>query len=128
MKKNSPFLFFYLILFLFSCVQGKEIDEKESVKGWIPSYVLNGDSSTWITKNKDALITTPEAAAIVAKAAVISIYNEECAEKEQPYKIGSNEDSWFVHGTLQNEDCAGGTFWLSIRKKDGKIERYSHEK
>ena len=38
------------------------------------TYKLIGDSSTWTIGNKDVLIKTPEAAAIIAKAAVISIY------------------------------------------------------
>ena len=104
---------------------GWRIDEVR-IKGWIPTYTIEGDSSTWITSSKDTLIATPEAAAIIAKAAVISIYDEECA-KEQPYKIVSNSIYWIVSGTLR-DGYVGGTFTMVIRKKDGKIEHYYHEK
>ena len=126
--KNSVFVLpFLLIILLFGCGKGNEKDNETSVKGWIPTYKLIGDSSSWTTGNKDALITTPEAAAIIAKAAVISIYGEECAEKEQPYLIEPQKDCWVVRGSLQ-EGHIGGTFFVVIRKKDGKIEFYFHEK
>ena len=126
--KNSVFVLpFLLIILLFGCEKGNEKDNETSVKGWIPTYKLIGDSSSWTTGYKDTLITTSEAAAIIAKAAVISIYGEECAESEQPYKIDSSKDCWTVSGSLQ-EGYVGGTFFVAIRKKDGKINRYFHEK
>ena len=91
------------------------------------TYKLIGDSSTWTIGNKDVLIKTPEAAAIIAKAAVISIYSEWCAEKEEPYVIESFKDRWIIRGSLQ-EGYVGGTFFVAIRKKDGKIEHFFHEK
>ena len=126
MKYIAFVLHFFLILLLFSCGKGVERDKETSIKGWIPTYTIEGDSFTWITSNKDTLIATPEAAAIIAKAAVISIYDEECA-KEQPYKIVSNSIYWIVSGTLR-DGYVGGTFTMVIRKKDGKIEHYYHEK
>ena len=125
MKNGAFVLPIFLILLLFSC--GKGEDKETAIKGWVPSYTIEGDSSTWITANKDALVTTPEAAAIIAKAAVISIYGEECAESEQPYLIEPQKDCWVVRGSLQ-EGHIGGTFFVVIRKKDGKIEFYFHEK
>ncbi|MBR5653420.1 MAG: hypothetical protein IKX22_05000 [Prevotella sp.] len=71
MKKLFLFL---AIAFIICCSKGNEKENETSVKGWIPTYKLIGDSSTWTTANKDALIKTPEAAAIIAKAAVKSIY------------------------------------------------------
>lgn len=127
MKNRAFVLLFILILLLFSCGKGKGDDKETAIKGWVPSYKIEGDSSTWITANKDTLITTPEAAAIIAKAVVISIYGEECAEKEQPYLIEPQKDCWVVRGSLQ-EGHIGGTFFVVIRKKDGKIEFYFHEK
>ena len=126
MKYIAFVLHLFLILLLFSCGKGDEQDKETSIKGWMPTYTIEGDSSTWFTANKDTLIATPEAAAIIAKAAVISIYNKECA-KEQPYKIVSNSIYWIVSGTLR-DGYVGGTFTMVIRKKDGKIEHYYHEK
>lgn len=125
MKNGAFVLPIFLILLLFSC--GKGEDKETTIKGWVPSYTLEGDSSTWITANKDVLVTTPEAAAIIAKAAVISIYGEECAESEQPYKIDCGQNCWTVEGSLQ-DGHVGGTFFVAIRKKDGKINLYFHEK
>lgn len=125
MKNRAFVLLFILVLLLFSC--GKGEDKESAIKDWIPSYTVEGDSSTWITANKDTLITTPEAAAIIAKAVVISIYGEECAEREQPYKIDCGQNCWTVEGSLQ-EGHVGGTFFVAIRKKDGKINLYFHEK
>lgn len=127
MKNRAFVLLFILVLLLFSCGKGKGDDKETAIKGWVPSYKIEGDSSTWITANKDTLITTPEAAAIIAKAVVISIYGEESAEREQPYKIESSKDCWTVSGSLQ-EGHVGGTFFVAIRKKDGKINLYFHEK
>lgn len=127
MKKESFVPLYILSLLFLSCGQEKEQSLECPAAGWIPSYIIEEDSSWRISSSEGALIATAEAAAIIAKAAVTSIYDEECAESEQPYMIRSNPDTWVVSGSLP-DGYVGGTFSMAIRKDNGKIEHFYHEK
>ena len=67
MKKLFLFL---AIAFIISCSKGNEKENETSVKGWIPTYKLIGDSSTWTIGNKDVLIKTPDSAMFVYIAVI----------------------------------------------------------
>ncbi len=117
--RNIYIPFLYIILVVTSC--GKC---DVPTNNWVPVYKYEGEPYAITTGD---LITTPKAAAIVAKGVVKSVYGERCAD-EEPYVVSSNQNCWFVRGSLPNEDMAGGTFFVVIRKHDGKIERTFHEK
>ena len=80
---------------------------------------------------KKGMIPDKETAARVAEAIWLPLYGQEAIYEERPYRACLINDSvWIVRGTLYNPDnqVRGGTAYIAISKKDGRILQLLHEK
>ena len=58
----------------------------------------------------------------------VPIYGEQAIIKQRPYEVTLINDSiWSINGTLR-DGAEGGTFHMSIDKRDGRILNIWHDK
>ena len=78
--------------------------------------------------NKNGQILSPMDAVKVAEIVLFPIYGEKAIKEQRPYEVTLiNESVWSVNGTLE-DNSEGGSFHISIDKKDGRILSIWHEK
>lgn len=80
---------------------------------------------------KDGIVPDKETAARIAEAIWIPVYGEKDIYEERPYEAHLLNDSvWIVRGSLfdPNNEVRGGTAYIAISKKDGRILQMLHEK
>ncbi len=80
---------------------------------------------------KKGMIPDKETAARIAEAIWIPVYGGKDIYEERPYEAHLLNDSvWIVRGSLfdPNNEVRGGTAYIAISKKDGRILQMLHEK
>lgn len=73
----------------------------------------------------DGMIRTDSTAKRIAEAVWLQFYGEKIY-KEYPFKISLKDSIWVVEGTSQYDQ--GGTAYIEIQAKDGKILKMYHSK
>lgn len=72
-------------------------------------------------------IATEEIAVQVAEPILFKIYGEDQITDQKPYQVNLIDSVWVINGTLPVY-YSGGTFFMVLNKKDGKILSISHNK
>ena len=76
----------------------------------------------------EGIIPTPQDAARFAEVALSPIYGKEHIIGERPYSIRLiNNTIWSINGTLDAR-AEGGTFHISIDKRNGRVRSIYHDK
>ena len=77
---------------------------------------------------KNGIIISPSDASKLAEIVLFPIYGEQSIIKQRPYEVTLINDSvWSINGTLR-DGTEGGTFHMSIDKRDGRILNIWHDK
>ena len=139
--KKIPILAFTLLCLCFcSCSNSdrKRDDELKNDNILITdeSFVVEDTTITlfhddFTVNPKKGMIPDKETAARIAEAIWLPIYGEDIIYNERPYQANLINDSvWVVWGSLYNPDnqVRGGTAYIAISKKDGRILQLLHEK
>ena len=80
---------------------------------------------------KNGMVPDKETAARIAEAIWIPVYGEKTIYEERPYEAHLLNDSvWIVRGSLFDpyNEVRGGTAYIAISKKDGRVLQMLHEK
>ena len=64
----------------------------------------------------------------IAVAVLTPIYGEKQVQFEKPYRATLKNGIWTVNGSLPNSFTVGGTAFIQISKKDGRILFVMHTK
>jgi len=72
-------------------------------------------------------VSTEDFAVALCEVYISHIYGKEAAEKQKPYKVTDEHDSWRIQGQMQRR-VLGGTFDITISKEDGRIIRLTHSR
>jgi hypothetical protein len=75
------------------------------------------------------LVPTADVAKKIAEAVWAPIYGKEHIEEEKPFHaVLTNNEVWVVQGSLPKGYTFGGTAYIEINKRDGRILRVIHGK
>lgn len=81
-----------------------------------------------VYNKKNGIIISPSDASKLAEIVLFPIYGEQSIIKQRPYEVTLINDSvWSINGTLR-DGTEGGTFHMSIDKRDGRILNIWHDK
>ena len=70
-----------------------------------------------------------EATAVqVAEPILFNIYGKDHILEQKPYQVHQIDSVWVINGTLPVNYTNGGTFFIVLNKKDGKVLSISHGK
>lgn len=94
---------------------------------------LNFYNATWADWKSDytympseGYVPDAKTAKLIAEAIWIPIYSEKQIESEKPFKAVLKNDIWIVEGTYHSKAYFGGTAYIRISKKDGRILQCLH--
>jgi hypothetical protein len=75
------------------------------------------------------LVPTADVAKKIAEAVWAPIYGKEHIEEEKPFRaVLTNNQVWVVQGSLPKGYTFGGTAYIEINKRDGRILKVIHGK
>jgi hypothetical protein len=75
------------------------------------------------------LVPTADVARKIAEAVWTPIYGKEHIEEEKPFHaVLTNNEVWVVQGSLPKGYTVGGTAYIEINKRDGRILKVIHGK
>ncbi|MFD2718989.1 YbbC/YhhH family protein [Hymenobacter monticola] len=74
-------------------------------------------------------VPTADVAKKIAEAVWAPIYGQEHIEEEKPFRaVLTNNEVWVVQGSLPKQYALGGTAYIEINKRDGRILKVIHGK
>ena len=73
------------------------------------------------------IISDRETAIAVAESILFKIYGKEHIISEKPYVVNLVDGYWFITGTLPR-GYLGGTFFIILSSKDGRVVKLIHGK
>ena len=74
-------------------------------------------------------VPTADVAKKIAEAVWAPIYGKEHIEEEKPFQaVLTNNEVWVVQGSLPKRFDMGGTAYIEINKRDGRILKVTHGK
>jgi hypothetical protein len=72
-------------------------------------------------------VPTADVAKKIAEAVWVPIYGKEHIEEEKPFQaVLVNSEVWVVQGSLPKRYTIGGTAYIEIKKRDGRILKVTH--
>lgn len=77
--------------------------------------------------NKRVIIDDKETAVKLAEVILFKIYGERNIVRQRPYSIRYADNKWFIIGNLPR-GYVGGTFYIILDSKTGRIIRLTHGK
>ena len=75
---------------------------------------------------RNGVVPDKETAIRIAEAVLLPIYGRQVVESEKPLQAELKGEVWVVQGTLKTS--LGGVGTVEIQKRDGRIQRISHDK
>ena len=75
----------------------------------------------------DKVISDKETAIAVAESILFKIYGKEKIMSEKPYNVSHVDGYWLLNGSLP-EGYMGGTFFIILSSKDGRVIKLTHYK
>ncbi len=73
------------------------------------------------------IVSDEDVAKKIAEAVLTSIYGIDAIERQKPFFVVLENNIWIVTGYL-SKNMLGGTFSISISKRDGRIIKVNHGK
>ena len=73
------------------------------------------------------VISDKETAIAVAEQILFKIYGKDQILSEKPYNVGFVDSYWILSGTLP-KGWVGGTFYIVLSSKDGRVIKLIHGK
>ena len=74
----------------------------------------------------EGYVPDAKTAKIIAEAIWVSIYGEKEIEAERPFVATLKDGVWTVEGTYNSPAYFGGTAFIKISKKDGRVLQCYH--
>ncbi len=87
-----------------------------------------GSDTTYSYLPAAGFIANEDAAVEIAEPILFNIYGEDHVTDQKPYQVNLIDSVWVVNGTLPINYTNGGTFFIALNKKDGKVLHISHGK
>ncbi|RXR21462.1 YbbC/YhhH family protein [Flavobacterium stagni] len=116
--KNSLYICFFAVLIFSACNSGAQ--EKKNLKFVKEKVDVQRDNLF-----KNDLVPDEKTAIKIAEAIWLPIYGDRIYDKK-PFVATSKDSTWIVNGTIHSEK--GGTPFIEIQKRDGKVLKVYHEK
>jgi len=87
----------------------------------------NGKIQTTDGEQRNVLVDNPKLAAEIGIAYLSDIYGEDVIKKQYPFNVIEYQNSWLVVGKLP-KGSYGGTGSIVLRRRDGMVIFFTHEK
>lgn len=117
---------FLLVLstcFLLSC-SNRPLDEQTIIKHL---QEVRSDSAYGYCP-PEGYLNNEETAIRVAESILFNIYGKDRILEQKPYQVHQIDSVWVINGTLPVTYTNGGTFFIVLNKKDGRVISVSHGK
>jgi hypothetical protein len=122
-RMNKPIqrITFILLFLTFTTNVYSQLHLKDS------SALLSDTLGHNIVHNERVIIDDKETAIKLAEVILFKVYGESNIVRQRPFLIRNADNKWFISGTLP-KGYVGGTFYIIIDSKTGRIIRLTHGK